>query len=265
MIAYTGFDDRFQGHQTTMLYLMDRAGGPPRPLTTGLDRDIEGVEWIGNSALIIRYDDRGDSKVARCSLDGKVEPLAEHLGGTGAPMAARNFSMSSTDRFAFNYSTPKVPGDVGVGTVGNPSRIITDVSRDLMSQRKLGDVEEIQYASSKDQRPIQAWIVKPPDFDPSRKYPLILEIHGGPFANYGDRFDVEKQVWSGKGYVLLYANLRGSTSYGEEFANLIHHAYPGDDFYDLNSGVDASWPKATSIPKTCSSLAVAAEACSRVG
>ena len=68
---------------------------------------------------------------------------------------------------------------------------------------------------------------------------MILEIHGGPFSNYGDRFDFEKQVWAAMGYVILYVNPRGSTSYGEEFANLIHHAYPGDDFADLNSGVDA--------------------------
>jgi acylaminoacyl-peptidase len=81
--------------------------------------------------------------------------------------------------------------------------------------------------------------MKPPDFDPSRKYPLILEIHGGPFANYGDRFDTEKQVMAARGYVVLYTNPRGSTSYGEEFGNLIHHKYPGDDFFDLNSGVDA--------------------------
>src|SRR5207249_7863404 len=83
------------------------------------------------------------------------------------------------------------------------------------------------------------WIIKPPDFDPSKKYPLILEIHGGPFADYGDRFDLEKQVMAARDYVVLYTNPRGSTSYGGEFGNLIHHAYPGDDFYDLNSGVDA--------------------------
>jgi dipeptidyl aminopeptidase/acylaminoacyl peptidase len=77
---------------------------------------------------------------------------------------------------------------------------------------------------------IQGWIIKPPDFDPSKKYPLILEIHGGPVANYGDRFSVEKQLLASAGYVVLYANPRGSTSYGEEFGNLIHYNYPGNDF-----------------------------------
>jgi acylaminoacyl-peptidase len=100
-------------------------------------------------------------------------------------------------------------------------------------------VEEIRYRSSHDDREIHGWIIKPPNFDPSKKYPLLLEIHGGPFADYGDRFDVEKQIQAANGYVVLYTNPRGSTSYGEEFGNLIHHAYPGDDFYDLDSGVDA--------------------------
>jgi len=85
-------------------------------------------------------------------------------------------------------------------------------------------VEEIWYESSHDGRRIQGWIVKPPDFDPAKKYPLILEIHGGPFANYGDRFSAEMQLYAAAGYVVLYTNPRGSTSYGEEFGNLIHHA-----------------------------------------
>src|ERR1700739_4345903 len=95
------------------------------------------------------------------------------------------------------------------------------------------------YPSSHDNRKIHGWLVTPPGFDAKKKYPLILEIHGGPFANYGPRFAVELQLYAAAGYVVFYANPRGSTSYGEEFGNLIHHAYPGDDLYDLNSGVDA--------------------------
>jgi dipeptidyl aminopeptidase/acylaminoacyl peptidase len=113
------------------------------------------------------------------------------------------------------------------------------VNQGLLSGRQLGKVEEIWYESSKDRRKIQGWIIKPPAFDASRKYPLILEIHGGPFANYGDRFDLEKQLMASRDYVVLYTNPRGSTSYGGEFGNLIHHSYPGDDYFDLMSGVDA--------------------------
>ena len=103
----------------------------------------------------------------------------------------------------------------------------------------MGKVEEIWYKSSYDGQDIQGWICTPPDFDPTKKYPLILEIHGGPFANYGDRFSMEVQLFAAAGYVVLYTNPRGSTSYGHDFANLIHHNYPNQDHDDLMSGVDA--------------------------
>ena len=91
-------------------------------------------------------------------------------------------------------------------------------------------VEEISFDSSVDGRRIQGWIVKPPDFDPPKKYPLLLEIHGGPFASYGPSFAAEIQLYAAAGYVVLYLNPRGSTGYGEEFADLIHHDYPGQRF-----------------------------------
>jgi acylaminoacyl-peptidase len=107
-----------------------------------------------------------------------------------------------------------------------------------LDQRDLGAVEQISYKSSADQRSIQGWLVKPPGFDAAKKYPLLLEIHGGPFTNYGGHFAAEIQLYAAAGYVVLYLNPRGSTSYGQEFADLIHHAYPDRDYDDLMSGVD---------------------------
>lgn len=95
------------------------------------------------------------------------------------------------------------------------------------------------FKSSYDDRDVQGWVVKPPNFDPNKKYPMILEIHGGPFLNYGARYAAEIQLYAAAGYVVMYINPRGSTSYGEEFGNLIHHNYPGQDYDDLMSGVDA--------------------------
>src|SRR3989440_11904245 len=139
---------------------------------------------------------------------------------------------------ALTYGRPDNPGDVAILNNG-AMKVLTSLNEELLTQKKPGHVEEISFESSKDNRKIHGWIVHPPDFDPSKKYPLVLEIHGGPFADYGDRFDLEKQVLASRGYVVLYTNPRGSTRHREEISNLIHHAYPGDDFYDLNSGVDA--------------------------
>jgi acylaminoacyl-peptidase len=166
--------------------------------------------------------------------------LSDVGSGTSAYSGGGSFTLAKNGAFAITHKTNYIPGDIAVGTLANPQvKVITAVNDDLFEGRKLGQVEETWYNSSKDNRRIQGWIIKPPDFDPSKKYPLILEIHGGPFANYGDRFDLEKQLMAASGYVVLHTNPRGSTSYGGEFGNLIHHAYPGDDFFDLNSGVDA--------------------------
>ena len=100
-------------------------------------------------------------------------------------------------------------------------------------------MEEIFYHSSVDGRQIQGWIVKPPFFDNNRQYPLIVENHGGPISNYGDRFSPEMQLYASAGFVVFYPNPRGSTSYGEEFGNLLYHNYPGDDYHDVMDGVDA--------------------------
>ena len=238
-ITYTGFDDRYQGHQTTKLYLMNRDGSGSRSLSDKLDRDTQSPQWAAdNSGVYVQYNDQGDTKLGFCTPDGVCKKIADHVAGSLSAYGGGSFSVSRTGVIAYTHGLPDVPGDVAVNDRG-AMKVLTSVNQELFAQKKPGHVEEISYDSSKDKRKIQGWIVQPPDFDPAKKYPLILEIHGGPFGDYGDRFDFEKQVWASMGYVVLYTNPRGSTSYGEEFANLIHHAYPGDDFYDMDSGVDA--------------------------
>ncbi|MEK7798783.1 MAG: S9 family peptidase, partial [Acidobacteriota bacterium] len=242
LIAYLGFDDRYQGYQVTRLYVMNRDGSGPRLLSAKLDRDVERPQWARDgSGVFFLYDAEGNTKLGFMTLDGTLKTVAANVGGPGGTYGGGTYSTGGRRGYALTYTRPNVPCDVGVGTAdGPPVKIITAVNDDLLARKALGEVEEIRYESSLDRRKIQGWIVKPPHLDPKKKHPLILEIHGGPFANYGDRFDFMKQLWAARGYVVLYVNPRGSTSYGEEFGNLIHHSYPGDDFYDLNSGVDAA-------------------------
>lgn len=238
-VVYTGFDDRYQGHQTTKLYVMNRDGSNSHSLSDKLDRDVSSPAWaLDGSGVYFLYHDQGDTKLGFISPTGTLKKVADHVAGGASAGATGSFSVSGSGAIAFTYGRLDSPGNIAVLSSGSQN-VLTSLNAELFAQKKPGEVEEIWYESSKDKRKIQGWIVKPPDFDASKKYPLILEIHGGPFSDYGDRFDFEKQVWAAMGYVVLYTNPRGSTSYGEEFANLIHHAYPGDDFYDLNSGVDA--------------------------
>ncbi len=246
-IAYLGFDDRYQGYQVTQLWVAERGGSVrPRLISGELDRDVANPTWAPNgSGIYFSTSDQGNTKLGffpyEGSRPGAYKQLLADLGaGRSAYGGGSSFTIAANGNMAFARTRPDRPGDVAAASASNlEPRFLTAVNADLLEQRKLGAVEEIWWESSHDGRRIHGWIIKPPDFDPSKKYPLVLEIHGGPFADYGDRFDFEKQVLASKGYVVLYSNPRGSTSYGEEFGNLIHHAYPGDDFYDLNSGVDA--------------------------
>ena len=239
-IAYLGFDDRLQGYQVTHLHVMDIDGGNARVVTGNFDRDVAHPQWSGNSQRVyFSYDDHGVGKVGLASLDGKISTLAEGMGGTdlGRPYTSGSYSVSRNGRVAFTRNSPARPADVALAA-GGATRSLTALNDDLLGNKTLGEVRELNWKSSKDQRDIQGWVITPPDFDKSRKYPLILEIHGGPFAAYGPNYATELQLFAAAGYVVLYANPRGSTSYGEAFGNLIHHAYPVDDYDDLMSGVD---------------------------
>jgi dipeptidyl aminopeptidase/acylaminoacyl peptidase len=134
-------------------------------------------------------------------------------------------------------STPTNIGDLYLVDTNGSLRRLTNINEKLFAQIKLTPPEEIWYTSF-DGKKIQTWVQKPPDFDPKKKYPLILNIHGGPHAAYGYTFDHEFQWMAAKGYVVLYPNPRGSTSYGQEFGNIIQYRYPGDDYKDLMAGVD---------------------------
>ena len=241
-IAYLGFDDKYQGYQVTRLYVMNRDGSGARVLTGSFDRDVSGLVWdTDGKSIYFSYDDQGITKVAFAALDGKVETLSSGVGGTdlGRPYASGSFTVGRNGSVAFTATTPNRPADVAIASRGGKARLLTSLNEDLFGHKQLGAVEVISYESSADKRKIQAWVVKPPGFDATKKYPLILEIHGGPFANYGERFAAEIQLYAAAGYVVLYVNPRGSTGYGEEFGNLIHHNYPGQDYDDLISGVDA--------------------------
>lgn len=243
LIAYTGYDEKYQGYQLSQLYIMSRDGSRPRLVSGNFDRDVDNIEWAADGkGLYFQYDDQGNTKVAHMTLDGKVTDLTKNVGGLslGRPYSGGQFSVSANGNIAFTHSTPDHPADLAVSnSKGMPAKRLTNLNEDLFSHKKLGEVEEIWYESSYDQRKIQGWICKPPNFDPNKKYPLMLEIHGGPFTNYGSRFSAEIQMYAAAGYLVLYTNPRGSTSYGEEFGNLIHHNYPSQDYDDLMSGVDA--------------------------
>jgi len=200
-----------------------RGNGPSRPIWTA-----------DGNAIIVSVAREGRANLMRFPLNGAgpVKPADV----TAGKQAVLSYSAGPNGTIALILSTPTNIGDVFIQNGGEP-RPLTHFNQPLFSQLNLTEPEEIWYPSF-DGRKIQAWVQKPPDFDATKKYPLILNIHGGPHSAYGFIFDHEFQWMAAKGYVVLYVNPRGSTSYGQEFGNIIQYHYPGDDYKDLMAGVD---------------------------
>jgi dipeptidyl aminopeptidase/acylaminoacyl peptidase len=117
-------------------------------------------------------------------------------------------------------------------------KVQVDPNQERLAGCAFSSSEEIWYESF-DGMKIQGWIIKPPGFSPSRHYPLLVSIHGGPHGSYGASFNQDLQQFADHGYVVMYTNPRGSTGYGEVFGNIIQHKWPGDDIKDVLAGVDA--------------------------
>ena len=241
-LAYLGFDDKLLGYSNGRAYVMPADGTEGKSLSDSLDRTIDAIAWSADSrSLIAQYSDEGTTRLARLSLNGRLEPIANGLSGGGLdrPYTGGEFSVANNGAIAFTGGSAQRPSDIFVEQRGRV-RQLTHLNDGFLGGKTLGEVKALSVKSSVDQRPIGAWVVTPPNFDRTKKYPLILEIHGGPYAAYGPTFSTDYQLYASAGYVVLYTNPRGSTSYGEEFANLIQHAYPSQDYDDLMSAVDAA-------------------------
>ncbi|MEM6640283.1 MAG: S9 family peptidase [Pseudomonadota bacterium] len=243
-IAYTGFDDKRLSYQQTDLYVMHADGSEPFNLTADFDHPVSAPAWSHDSAsVIVLAHIAGDGALVKFDIEGNPEILTRDVGGTsmGRPYASGGFSVAGrgeVSRYAYTRGRPDRPADIAVLDPGSAPRTRTALNEDALAHIDLAPIEEIEVPSSHDQRPIEAWVATPPGFKKDGSAPLILEIHGGPFAMYGPNFAAEIQRYAGAGYVVVYVNPRGSTGYGEAFAHLIDLNYPGEDYDDLISVVD---------------------------
>ena len=233
LIAYTGNDLTTDTYITRKLYVMDRDGSNVRMISEGFDRQASGMIWADDgSGLYMTVSSEGTRNVHFASVDGGVTRVTEgnHL------LSVSSIGSGTAVGTLSDYHSP---GDLISFSLSNPGEItqLTELNADVLAGVQLGEVEEIRYTSVED-FDIQGWIIKPPDFDPSKKYPLILAIHGGPHGMYNVGFNFGWQNHAANGYVVLYTNPRGSSGYGSAFGNSIKNAYPDKDFDDLMAGVD---------------------------
>lgn len=233
------------------LWVIDAPGGTPRNLTAGYDFDAGG--GIGGDQRAPRgahpaspvWTADGRGVFMRAGIEGNADLVRVDVASgkvTGPAVKKSHDLMSYTaatgaQKFALVISTQTQVGDLFVADSSGAPKRLTSFNEPLFSQLTLTEPEEFWYQSFDGKR-IQAWIQKPPAFDGSKKYPLIVQIHGGPHSAYGNTFTHEFQWMAAKGYVVLYTNPRGSSNYGQDFGNIIQFAYPGDDYKDIMAGVD---------------------------
>ena len=238
-VAFLGFDDNGGAFNNFHLYVMDIDGGAPRMLTGSLDRSVDAAEWSADSrSLIIKYDTEAKGTLARISLDGRVQQLTDKVAGGGLdrPYSGGEFSLAANGNIAFTTGDVSRPADLAVLS-GGRTRTLTDLNAQLASKR-LGEVRELSVTAPDGLR-VQTWLLTPPGYVEGTKVPVILEIHGGPATAYGPYFSTDYQLYAAAGYAVLFANPRGSTSYGQAFTDHIQRAYPGKDHDDLMAAVDA--------------------------
>lgn len=240
-LAFNYTESRPLAFTPERIALVDLSTNAMRVLTDTLDGDASNIRWSDSGkAIFFTFDERGERYIRKITLDKKVTDVASKLGGTsiGRPYLSGSFHMSN-GVIAFTKGGPDRPSDVAIVS-DKKTRVITALNDDLLDYRSLGQVREIVYRSSFDGQEIQGWYITPPNFDPTKKYPLILEIHGGPHLAYGPHFSAELQLMAAAGYIVFYDNHRGSLSYGEDFALLLQYKYAStEDFADHMSGIDA--------------------------
>jgi dipeptidyl aminopeptidase/acylaminoacyl peptidase len=238
-IGYAGYDDKNYTSHVSSLYVMDKSGGAKRVWADKLNDSPSNLSWApDNSGVYFAVRELGSTSFYFAPVAGSLKKL------TSGTQVLNGLSIAANGQAATVRTTPLEPGHLVTFNMNTPAQVkkLVDVNDDVLAGRSLGQVEELWF-TSKDGVKIQGWLVKPAGFQPGKKYPMVLWIHGGPWSMYDVGFSWGYQNFAGMGYAVLYINPRGSTGYGQDFVNGIQFSYPGKDYDDLMAGVDAAIAK----------------------
>ena len=250
-IAYTGYDWTKDTWVDSKIYVMASDGSNPRLVSGDWDRSPQNLQWAADgSGVYFSAQSEGSQNLYFLPLGATAGKVTQVTTGThmlnvsdisegGVAVGTLSSTQKPADIVSLDVRNPEGPRQAADAQRQSARAIkqLTAVNDDILAGKKLGAVTEMWYTSV-DGLKIQGWYITPPDFDPSRKYPMQLHIHGGPHSMYGVGFNFGWQEHAANDYVVLYTNPRGSTGYGSKFGNAIMRAYPSKDYDDLMAGVD---------------------------
>ncbi len=239
LIAFTAVRERGMSHHLRRLFVMPAEGGEPREVLPGFDRSIGDIAWSADGeSLLATYDDPGAGNIARVGLeDGALTVLARDASGGAIemPYAGHGFCAARDGTVVYVRSAVDVPSEVCVVEPGAAPRSLTALNAELAEAVGGFRSAEPFWVTGGEGRQVQCWLLLPPGPGP---HPAVLEIHGGPYQQYGSRFSIKHQAMAAAGYAVLYCNPAGSTGYGEAFTDVLHDRFPGPDWDDLVAAVD---------------------------
>ncbi|MEM0910836.1 MAG: S9 family peptidase [Pseudomonadota bacterium] len=238
-IAFSVRDNKKLAYRNQYLYVMDGDGKNAENLTADVDNRVSNFQWLDNDTVYFQQMVRGITQIDSVNMRGDVTPIASGLGGVslGRPYTSGHYHVAN-NTVAYTSGKHDRPADIFVLNQERSTQR-TFLNEDLLGHKQMAEIETFTYTSSIDGEEIQGWYLLPPNYDSSKKYPLIIEIHGGPHLAYGPVFSAELQRMAAEGYVVFYNNHRGSTGYGERFALLLQNKYSSKyDFADHMSGID---------------------------
>lgn len=240
-IAFTGFDQQNFTSHLASLYIMDTGGKRQRLWAGSLPSSPSNVQWAPDgSGVYYSMQELGEENTYFVAADIGVPPRRITVG----KHVLTSVSIATNGTAAAVRGHVTDPGVLVSFAMSKPAdmKVLVDVNKDVLGDRTIADAEEI-WATSKDGLKVQGWLMKPANFDPSKKYPMLLWIHGGPWSMYSVNWSWAYQNFAANGYAVLWTNPRGSTGYGQDFVNGIQHSYPGKDYDDLMASVDAAVAK----------------------
>ncbi|MET0785582.1 MAG: S9 family peptidase [Paenisporosarcina sp.] len=246
-IAFVGSDASFKNATHTELFVYDIETGTREVLTEGIDAPVgdyvvadhqQGAEapsvvWTDNHHLYFQVSTMGDVRLYAASLEGEMYPA------TGEDEHVYGYDVSDSGEFALvTVSTPTKIGELYVQTIATGERHpLTSFNEAFEKEVELVAAEPLMYKGAKD-FDVHGWLMKPAGYVEGQKYPLIVEIHGGPHAMYANTFFHELQLLAAQGYGVLYLNPRGSHGYNQQFVDSVRGDYGGNDYQDIMDGLD---------------------------
>ncbi|HEX4748292.1 MAG TPA: S9 family peptidase [Bryobacteraceae bacterium] len=231
-----GLTDRETTMEDTHAWLMDRNGQQRREIGAAIDQRQHGLRWSDNGdAVYVTYSERGSAHLARIAVAaGQPTVLLNDTGNVG------NFSVGPHGEIAYTFASTKDLAQLYLKNGSAMPQQLTDLNTDALSEKQLGEVEPFTFWSNDNKFEVEAFLVKPVGLKPNGKYPMIVELHGGPHGQNGPAFNFKDQVYAAHGWAVLHVNYRGSTGYGQKFTDAVFGDQDGNEGQDVLYGVSAA-------------------------